>query len=379
MNAAAIVAQVTAVAGQFARDRAERQQRRALVRADFDALAAAGFLRLAVPQDLGGTFVDVRGSARPLCQAVRALAGGDSSVALVSAMHPAVLALWLATPSVPAPHAQAWQRQRQTIFQSVLAGAWWGTITSEPGSGGDVKRTRALARRAEDGHRLTGQKHFGSGSGMAAFMITTAIPEGETEADWFFLPVRDEAPGMTLVAPWDGHGMIATQSHAFAFQDHPVTRSAFPGGRAQLSEASAPLVGSLFTAVIAGIATTAVEEARKDLARRRQDLHPYEAVEWTRAEIDAWLIDQAVEGQLRAIESGEPAARAVALGKAAVADLAESCLRRICRVLGGGTFARRSPYGHWFEDVRALGFLRPPWGLAYAELFAGSWPAEERR
>jgi hypothetical protein len=53
--------------------------------------------------------------------------------------------------------------------------------------------------------------------------------------------------------------------------------------------------------------------------------------------------------------------------------LAESCLGRLCRVIGGGTFARRSPFGHWFEDVRALGFLRPPWALATDGLIADSW------
>jgi hypothetical protein len=41
-------------------------------------------------------------------------------------------------------------------------------------------------------------------------------------------------------------------------------------------------------------------------------------------------------------------------------------------VIGGGTFHRRSPLGHWFEDVRALGFLRPPWGLAYDRMVEGS-------
>ena len=46
---------------------------------------------------------------------------------------------------------------------------------------------------------------------------------------------------------------------------------------------------------------------------------------------------------------------------------------RITRVIGGGTFSRRSPFSAWFEDVRALGFLRPPWGLAYDSLFASSF------
>jgi hypothetical protein len=59
-------------------------------------------------------------------------------------------------------------------------------------------------------------------------------------------------------------------------------------------------------------------------------------------------------------------------GKTAVAELAEEILLRLTRVLGGGTFSQRSPFAHWFEDVRALGFLRPPWGLGFDSLFATS-------
>ena len=48
-------------------------------------------------------------------------------------------------------------------------------------------------------------------------------------------------------------------------------------------------------------------------------------------------------------------------------------LGRLARVIGGGAFSQRSPFAHWYEDVRALGFLRPPWGLAYDNLFALSF------
>ena len=51
-----------------------------------------------------------------------------------------------------------------------------------------------------------------------------------------------------------------------------------------------------------------------------------------------------------------------------MAELAEATLARLARVIGGGAFSRRSPFAHWYEDVRALGFLRPPWGLAYDNL-----------
>ena len=57
------------------------------------------------------------------------------------------------------------------------------------------------------------------------------------------------------------------------------------------------------------------------------------------------------------------------------ADLLSFVLPRTATLIGGGTFARQSPFGCWFEDVRALGFLRPPWGLAYDRLFAATWRA----
>ena len=103
-------------------------------------------------------------------------------------------------------------------------------------------------------------------------------------------------------------------------------------------------------------------------------LRPYEQVEWARAVNDHWLATQAYEGVLRALRSGDALAALVAglRGKTAVAELAEQTLLRISRVVGGGTFSSSSPFSSWFEDVRALGFLRPPWGLAYDGLILTS-------
>jgi len=121
------------------------------------------------------------------------------------------------------------------------------------------------------------------------------------------------------------------------------------------------------------VVEVALETARQQLSRRRDSLRAYERVEWTKAELEGWLIQQAYEGMLRAMEQDRDRRLRAVQAKTAIAELAESVLRRIGRVIGGGTFSRSSPFGYWYEDVRALGFLHPPLGLAYDQL--SEWDA----
>lgn len=381
--ARSVEASIDEIAGGWREDRRARQARRRLDRTDFDLLREAGLLKLAVPVESGGAWHGVERSVRTVCDIYRRLGAADASVALVSAMHPAVISFWLASPD--ATDAK-WEEQRQAVFTSAAAGEQWGTITSEPGSGGDIARTRATATPLDAdpflpglSYAVTGDKHFGSGSGIADRMVTTAVPEGEAEPTVFVLDVRgrpwDGSACLELIAEWDGMGMAATQSHAMRLTGAPSVRMAREGALDPITRAAGPFIASIFTAVVLGVFDEAVGVARDQLRGKSTEMRAYEQVEWSRAEQDHWLAVQAYEGALRAVENGPgPAAFHAALrAKEAVADLAEHSLRRISRVLGGGTFSQRSPFAHWFEDVRALGFLRPPWGLAYDGLFATSF------
>jgi alkylation response protein AidB-like acyl-CoA dehydrogenase len=255
----------------------------------------------------------------------------------------------------------------------VLEGAFWGTVASEPGSGGDVSRTKVEARLGPDGrYLLSGRKHFGSGSGMTSFMVTSAIPEGETKPATFFMDVRgapwDGSAGIKLTQAWDGHGMAATQSHAFELSDFPAFRSKRP--EAPLSA----FFNCACAAVILGVVEAALAAAKEQLGERKDALRSYEKVEWANAEMEGWLMARAYEGMLAAIERADAATRLEVLqGKTAIAQLSEAAMTRVCRTVGGGAYSRQAPYGDWFEDVRALGFLRPPWGLAYDNLYEASW------
>jgi alkylation response protein AidB-like acyl-CoA dehydrogenase len=372
---------VRAIADRWRVDRPERQARRHLEPSDFGDLRDAGLLRLPVPTDEGGLWTGAT-SVRPLCELYRCLAGADPSVALVSAMHPAVVGFWLLPPD---PGDGAWITQRSAVFATAVAGDQWGTITSEPGSGGDIGRTKAVAAPLDgDGpipgrsFGVTGDKHFGSGSGICRHMVTTAVVAGEDQPSMFALDcpgdVWDGSRGWALLAEWDGMGMAATQSHAMRLDGAPSVRMAWPGPLEQVTLAASPFIATLFTAVVLGILDEAVALARGQVAGKVEQLRAFEQVEWSRAEAEHWLAVQAYEGALRAVESGDhPAALHAALrAKQCTAELAERSLLRLTRVLGGGTYSQRSPFARWFEDVRALGFLRPPWGLAHDLLLLSS-------
>jgi alkylation response protein AidB-like acyl-CoA dehydrogenase len=210
----------------------ERQLRRALDAADFDQLRIAGFHLTGIPRSHGGLQGELGEWTRGVCGMLRTLARVDSSLALVASMHPSVMAFWTALPRIAPEHQAAWDRQTAYVVQRALDGAWWGTITSEPGTSGYLMRSKAAAVPSTDppGYRISGAKHFGSGSGMMRSMITTAVAKGETQPDFFIIEMPDEpwdgTNGVRMLAPWDGQGMTATQSHSVEFVDMPALRAA---------------------------------------------------------------------------------------------------------------------------------------------------------
>ena len=374
MNVNAILDGVSDLAQEWAAQRQDRQQRTKAAPEDFEALRRLGVPLLGVPVEFGGLWETPALSSRPICTMVRTLAQGDPSVTLASSMHQLVLSSWR-TDTVAEPYADAWTKQRKEVFQTVHDGAWWGTLISEPGSGGDTSRSSSEAVPVTPGslnYRLTGQKHFGSGSGITSYMITRVVPEGETEPELFYLKVGevpwDGSAGMKLTSEWRGHGMMSTNSHAFEFHDFPATRLAVPSIQLDANPAAGGLSSMTFTSVIAGVVDAAMNHVRARLRSQTSGLSAFQQVEWTNAEQEAWLIEQAWEGAVRTFEADKPTPRNFLMAKQSVARLAESVLDRLCRVTGGSSYTWYSPLGSWYEDVRALGYLRPPWSLAFDQM-----------
>lgn len=370
------------LAAEWASQRADRQQRTQGDPADYAQLSKLGVPMMAVPTEFGGTWESESQSARPICTLLRTLAQGDPSITLASAMHHLVLSSWR-VPAVPEPYTQAWAKQRREVFQTVLDGAWWGTIISEPGSGGDISLSRAeCVPVAPDSlqYRMSGQKHFGSGSGLTSFMTTRAIAEGDTTPDLFYLETRnhpwDGSTGMKLTNRWLGHGMTSTNSHAFEFNDFPATRISCPSSQIEQLAGGVGLSNLAFTSVIVGVADAAMDYTRQRLSETRRqgsNLRAFQEVEWTLADQEYWVIDQLWESAMRAFDQDTQDRRSNLLAKESVARLAESMLGRLCALTGGTAYTKYSPLGAWYKDVRALGYLRPPWTLAFEQMYELSW------
>jgi len=363
------------VAREFGRDWKGRQRRRGLETQDFDDLRSAGFHLTGVPESHGGVWTELPEATRSICHMLRTLARSDSSLSLVASMHPSMMGIWTALPEVAPEFQTSWSKQREYVFDSALKGCWWGTITSEPGTNGDLMLTKSMASPTDQSMKylIDGTKHFGSGSGLARRMVTTAVPQGESQPD-LFIAEMPEMPwegkeGVQLLAAWDGHGMTATQSHSLKFISLDAERVAWPGQITKLLGSQRGAISCMFTAVIVGIIDAAVQEAKEKLKPSRKSMGAYEQIEWTRALKDQWLLNQAFQGMLAAMEDVASSARQTQFGKMAIAELADEIMLRIVRVVGGGAFSRSSPFSYWQQDVRALGYLRPPWALSYERAF----------
>ena len=147
MNSKQVIDSLNEISRDFASTTAERQRRRELDPDDFARLKSAGFLLTGVPADRGGLWRGVGQCIRDYATMVRVIARGDPSVALVAAMHPAVMAFFLGVEIVD-DEPDAWLEQR-LLCTELARENWWGTITSEPGSGGDISKTNTHAQPAK--------------------------------------------------------------------------------------------------------------------------------------------------------------------------------------------------------------------------------------
>jgi alkylation response protein AidB-like acyl-CoA dehydrogenase len=358
-----LAAEVGAVAAEHATD---HDRDASFVSEAYAAMRATGYLRLAVPADLGG----LGASMRQVCYAQAELARHDGATALATAMHQYNVL------------AQVFRRARGAADAEItLRRVADDNMVIATSGGSDWLWPMTVAVQEGDDLVVTGRKAFCSQSPEAAVVTTSAVlgePGDGAEVLHFALPLAAE--GVRLEETWDTLGMRGTASHDLVLERVRVPASKVVGRR-QWGEFGAPLMIAAvhFAPVVAatyfGIAAAARDLAVSDVqGRRGTPLARQIQVQRQVGLIDATLRTGwwGLLGALDEVGHGD-AADAVALttvmtAKRQVVTGAISAVEWAMDVVGGRSYFRRSPLERMHRDVRAAGFhpLTPEATLAYA-------------
>jgi len=311
-----------------------------------------------------------RGASLPdMVRAVELVAAASPSTALLLTMPLGLAGIYALGPEIaPAEHRAAWSKQIDRVAADYRNGVVYAAANSEKGAGGALSATKTAAERGEDGViRLTGEKILGSFGRNADFFFSTAkvdehqIP-GAGIVEFFF--VDTHAPGVEILADWDGFGMRSTESQTVRYEAAPARElMGFPN----FIEAVQPLSWffCLFTAIPLGCAgavlrTLATPEPSSPALRLRfsDALMRYEA-------LFAYLLETAA--QWRPAAGPEYAAR-VLRTKTYVTQEATKLTAELFALGGGRHYTRTGRLARTLADSFAGTALRPPLALALDSL-----------
>src|SRR4030081_1663585 len=169
---------------------------------DFDELRAAGYLKLSVPQDLGGAGLSL---AEVAAQQGR-LAYRAPATALAVNMH-------LYWTGVAADLRRMGDSSLEWLLLEAAAGEVFAAGHAETGNDLPVLLSTSKAERTTGGYRFTGHKMFSSltpvWTRLGAHAMDTSDPAAPKVVH-AFMP-RD-TPGYRIAETWDTLGMRATKS-----------------------------------------------------------------------------------------------------------------------------------------------------------------------
>ncbi len=191
---------------------------------DFEELQAAGYLIMAVPEELGGAGMTLA----EVCQQQRRLAYYAPADALAVNMH----IYWT---GLAADMWRAGDRSLEWLLKAAAGGAIFAAGHAESGNDIPVLLSTSKAERVEGGYRFFGHKHFGSLSPVWTYLGIHGMDLSDPAKPMVihgFMPRDSE--GYRVVENWDVLGMRATRSDdtildgAFV-PDRYIARKVAPG------------------------------------------------------------------------------------------------------------------------------------------------------
>ncbi|MFT4438047.1 acyl-CoA dehydrogenase family protein [Caballeronia sp. 15715] len=210
-----LIIKATELGGQFALSAASHDRTGEPPSEQFDALNAAGLLRLTIAQSAGGY-----GAGLAVARAVvGAIAQGDPSVALILAMHYAQhAAIARSARSCDADwpaHLIRRLTDESVMGRSLINAAQVEAALGSPSHGG---MPETVARRVGNQWHLSGHKIYVTGVPLLSWINVLARTDEDEPRLGHFLVPRD-ARGVHIEETWDPIGMRASASHDVIFSD----------------------------------------------------------------------------------------------------------------------------------------------------------------
>lgn len=318
-------------------------------------LAGAGLLRECVPAAHGG--VAERVELRALCTIREALAYRDPLYDLMFAMQ--------GLGSYPVTLAGT-EAQRRALLPAIASGEAIGAFAlTEPQAGSDLSMIATAARRAGDGHVLSGDKTFISNAGLASAYVLFA----RTGED----PGSGRARLSAFLVPADAPGLSITPMRLLC-GDHPIgglhlrevalpesARIGEEGGGMSLALRTLDHFRASVGAAAIGMARRALDEAVRRTRERVQfgkPLSAHQATQMALGEMAAALEGAAllVERAAYLVDArpGERATPHSAMAKLQATEVAQAVIDRALQLHGGSGLVEGCVTERLYREIRAL-------------------------
>ena len=375
----AFVPLAAALGAEFALEAAAHDRDNTFVEENFERLREAGYLRLAVPSELGG----LGATMRQVCYAQAELARGCASTALAVNMH-----LYLTLANV-----FRWRRGAAAAEGLLRRVASEGLVLMTSG-GSDGIWPSATAVKENGGYRVSGRKVFCSQAPVADVLTTMAVYDDPAEGPVVLLVgILTASEGFQVLDTWDALGMRATASHDVLLDNVKVGEGQVaarrPWGKVDpVLRAAGNQFAPPVAAVYFGVAAAARDEAVRVVCDRTTP-DGRRLVDDPTVQRQVGLMDVQLRtarwsllGTLDELgddyAADDRAMAAVMIAKRQVVTAAQAVVDLAMETVGGAAYFKRSPLEQAYRDVRAGLFhpLNPERTLVYAGRLALGVPAD---
>jgi alkylation response protein AidB-like acyl-CoA dehydrogenase len=332
---------------------------------DFEQLRQAGYLLMAVPEELGGRGYKVN----QVCQEQRRLARRSPATALATNMH-------LYWTGVAADLYRMGDTSCQWMLEEAAAGEVFAAGHGEVGNDFPLLMAVARAERDDGGYKIYGRKIFGSltpvWTRLGLHAIDTSDP-GNPKIVHAFMPRETE--GYHIEETWDTLGMRATRS------DDTILEGAFVPDRyiprvvpAGLAGADAFVLGIFawaeptFASIYIGIAERALELAAADARKKTsvamggRSMAYNPMIQWEIADMAVELdsitahAERVADDWSNGVDHGGLWPAKLVAAKYKAVEGAKRIVDLALDISGGGGMFKRSELERMYRDVRAGGF-----------------------